>query len=629
MRKALSLALSLALLPWPSSAMAGLWREAGPVVSVKPEGLELPPPGAGLPQASEPLLDAASIPSAASPEGLAAPGLALPLGPAQPQASARAAEASLSPLGRAGLGAALAREPAAPAPREFSRWSDFWSGKASRARTAAAEEKPAASPTAPATAQPALGAFAGGRPPRHKRAGLPRAAALLGAAVPAVNVAAAPSSHWALLPLLKASPLLFGTAVLAATYAASKLVAWAINRAARRNHWNDDDADTARFLGTLATWSAGAAGALYLTQPHWISEVFLLAASLAARKIVTNLLYGIVFRVVQPFSTGDVVRINGNLLKVEGFLPQRMKFSVLGALAAAAPDSPPAGVTAIPLARLDPLGREQDDQGNRFVLASSLPPVSSPSPAQPVWWPQYSQLVGTPFTLYKDFDTLRSRQAPPLELMASLGRGLEQASASSAKSAVPLRRSLRRLAYAAAGLVAVKVAMLAWPAAALLAWPQAALIGYVFWLASNLLDGGLSALSKRNGWNARKTFWLKLLSRVAVLSLGAGTTLRSLGYNWRGVLTRLSVSLGLTTVMVSFLSSDLLGNLTQAVMTRFSRPFRIDDPLTVGAQAGRVAEMNLFYLVLRLAGGGYTLLPYSALESSGPQTWERPEGEAR
>ncbi|MDE2237946.1 MAG: mechanosensitive ion channel, partial [Elusimicrobia bacterium] len=184
-------------------------------------------------------------------------------------------------------------------------------------------------------------------------------------------------------------------------------------------------------------------------------------------------------------------------------------------------------------------------------------------------------------------------------------------------------------AYAAAGLVAVKVAMLAWPAAALLAWPQAALIGYVFWLASNLLDGGLSALSKRNGWNARKTFWLKLLSRVAVLSLGAGTTLRSLGYNWRGVLTRLSVSLGLTTVMVSFLSSDLLGNLTQAVMTRFSRPFRIDDPLTVGAQAGRVAEMNLFYLVLRLAGGGYTLLPYSALESSGPQTWERPEGEAR
>jgi small-conductance mechanosensitive channel len=641
-RKTLAILLSAAVV-LPASPVGAL---AAQVEAARGARVAVPAPVLPASAVSLPRLDAGTVPgyTPAAPLARTLPAQAAPLAPtlsaqAAPLSAAASATDQLAP-GHGDNAPAAKAAPAVAAQAQLRAAQKLLAPESGSRASSAGESREKAervwSGAAKREGESAVDLTAA-EPPSSSSSGLskpsraPRAAALLGAAaVPAPKAAGAAAglAGW-LLPLWhSAQPYVMGAAVLAGTYAAHRGVRWAVDRLAKRGKWDPNAADTARFVATIATWSLGAAVGLHLAGASTTALItgFGVAMSLAVKKSVGNLLQGVVFLVNRPFMVGEKIRIADTMYQVEDMQLQYVTMRVIGKLAADKPDPVPAGVKLVPMKELDPLGRDKDDKGYKWVLIRETSPGPAPREGvQQMARQKYSNLAGASITIYRPYSRdhhgiiathlgLIPKVKRPSLPVGQVLSALKETRGSLLRAALWMAVSLAFIP-----LLPVAKAFLAFKAVAILyPYVHGAAAFWATRQVSKFVDAFVPRLGAKLGWSRQAVIVTKLLAQAGVYFVGMSAAMRALGLEWRSVAT----SLGATAAAISFASSDMLGNLAQALQLRFDRPFNIGDTLRVGTDVGVVQEMNMFYVVLKVADGSHTLVPYSVIDSSELDTFE-------
>ncbi len=618
-RRRLAALLSACLTLSPVLASAA---EAVRAVDALPRGVPLSPifvPVAPDLSITGPVADSLSSPLTAAPSAIPALPTALPSKaavavpkPAAVSKAEAAAQPPAQPTARAAAqaGGELARLPAAAQP---TAWSRFWSGARPTAETGEAVD---------------LSAGAAAPAPSRLAALMPAAAA--------VPLAPHFVPHWLAGTWHALAP--YGTAagVIGATYAAHRVVRGLINRGAKRGGWNPNTTDTVRFLATMATWGIGAAVGMKLAgmATTTLLTTFGVAMTLAVKTTVSNLMQAVVFLLNRPFVIGEKIRVDNRLFIVEDMQLQYVKMRALAQLVADKPDKTPAGFLLKPLAEVDPLGREIDDKGFRWALVRTNAPGPTPAEAGPTATAYtlftYSQLAGKALTLYRAYDRAHASGLSPqahLELMkAGLRRPpkLPVRKFYEALKAAPRGQLLRAAAWMLGAVALVPTVPLVQAHVGIhllniaFQWLHAGAIFLATKYAARFMDAFVPILARKLGWSQQSTVVAKLLTQVVVYFMGLSSGLRAGGLEWQSMMT----SFGVTAAAVTFASSDVLGNLAEALLLRFNRPFDVGATVRVGDAVGVVQEMNMFYVVLKVADKSHTLVPYSVIDGNDLGTFD-------
>lgn len=493
-----------------------------------------------------------------------------------------------------------------------------WEGSAPKAENAvpSVPSVPARTPALePASAQPRLAA-----------------AAAAGPIAAPMAAAASANHHWFAQILHSAQPYLMVGAVLGGTWAAQKLVRWVVDGLARRGKWNPNTTDSVRFAATLVTWLVGAGVGMKMAgmATATILATYGVAITLAVRKTVANLVQAVLILVQRPFVVGDTVRIGETMYKVEDMQLQFVKFRVVGKLVKDKPEKLEPGMAVKPLKDVDPLGRDADDKGNKYVVVRERVPgtQSSDGPVVEVERFKYNQLSDSPVTLYRPYQPAQLKKLEADKLKAALDvakRPLGKVvSAVQETGFWPLLRAFLWMAGAISliPLLPVIQGLIAWK---LLALAMPYVHGLAVFIATrnvaNFLGRLVPVLFKKFGRSPQAAVVARLGVELAVWGIGLSAVMRSVGVQWDTVVT----SLGVTAAAMTAAQTDVLNNFAQAFLLRLNRPFDIGDTVRVGGETGVVVEMGMFYVVLKPGDGVHTLVPYGAIDAKQLGTFEKLE----
>jgi hypothetical protein len=91
----------------------------------------------------------------------------------------------------------------------------------------------------------------------------------------------------------------------------------------------------------------------------------------------------------------------------------------------------------------------------------------------------------------------------------------------------------------------------------------------------------------------------------------------------RKIGTGLLTSAGIVSVIVGFAAQRSIGNLLAGFQIAFTQPIRLDDVLVVEGEFGRVEEISLTYVVLRIWDDRRLILPLNYFIEKPFQNWTR------
>jgi len=114
------------------------------------------------------------------------------------------------------------------------------------------------------------------------------------------------------------------------------------------------------------------------------------------------------------------------------------------------------------------------------------------------------------------------------------------------------------------------------------------------------------------------TVFIILLAFVAILM--QFEALRSIG-------TGILASAGLVGIIVGFAAQKTIGNLLAGIQLAFTQPIRIDDVIVVEGEWGRIEEITLTYVVVRIWDQRRLILPISYFIEKPFQNWTRESSE--
>ncbi len=115
---------------------------------------------------------------------------------------------------------------------------------------------------------------------------------------------------------------------------------------------------------------------------------------------------------------------------------------------------------------------------------------------------------------------------------------------------------------------------------------------------------------------------LKRILNVIIVILAAATILMSFD-RFRQIGTGILASAGLAGIVIGFAAQKTLGNLVAGFQIAISQPIRIDDVLIVEGEWGRVEEITLTYVVLRIWDLRRLIIPVSYFLDKPFQNWTR------
>jgi small-conductance mechanosensitive channel len=95
----------------------------------------------------------------------------------------------------------------------------------------------------------------------------------------------------------------------------------------------------------------------------------------------------------------------------------------------------------------------------------------------------------------------------------------------------------------------------------------------------------------------------------------------------RGIGTGLLASAGVMGIIIAFAAQSTLGNLIAGFQIAFAQPFRIDDVVIVEGEWGRIEEITLTYVVVRIWDQRRLVIPISYFISHPFQNWTRTTAE--
>ena len=197
----------------------------------------------------------------------------------------------------------------------------------------------------------------------------------------------------------------------------------------------------------------------------------------------------------------------------------------------------------------------------------------------------------------------------------------------------PLRWIIIALALSIAerGLVLAPWALATWQQAAGLLLP--ALIG---WLAIALVRALSDVVAIRNDISVadnlrarRKRTRVTILTRIAVFTILFLTVCMMLLSipGIRSVGVTLIASAGLAGLAVGAAAQPALKNLIAGIQLAFTEPIRLDDVLIVDGEWGRVEEIRLTYIVVRIWDDRRLIVPVSKFLEESFQNWTRTTSE--
>lgn len=466
--------------------------------------------------------------------------------------------------------------------------------------------------------------------------------------MPALAAAPLAAAHHALLPhwaspyLTMAKPLGTAGLVLGATYAVHRGVRLTIEKLAKRGNWDPNVTDTVRFTGMVATWALGMGIGIHLAgvSATTVMTTYTVAITAAIKTMVTNLMYAVFFLMNRPFVIGDTVRMGDRLFHVEDMQLQYVKMRVLGQLTADQPATVPPGFVAKPFKEVDPLGRDADDKGNKWVTVRVNAPGETPAQPGPAATPfarmDYSYIAGNTMTLFRAYDHGHARKLDALRRLDAFASGLRDSRAKARDVLQSIKESPHGLIVkgvlwmlAAAALVPLMPIIKAHLAFQALGLILQAIHGLAVLMATRYAarfsDRFLTILGKKIGWGDQAAVVTKFLTQVVIYSIGLSSGLRASGLQWSSIFA----SLGVTAAASTLLYSNVLGNVGDAVRLRFSRQFRVGQTVRIGETVGVVKEMNMFYVVVQVGNDAHTLIPYSVIDSNYAETYDPAEGAPR
>ena len=188
-------------------------------------------------------------------------------------------------------------------------WSKFWSGSAQ----ARAEDGAAVDAAAPSQA-PAFGRGLSPAPEAREGVSQDVPAPYAGAAVAGVSLAGISLPAWASEALGVLLPYGEGAGVLAATWGATRLVSWGLEKLWKGRKWDRNLLIVTRMAATVVLWLAGATIALKVAGMDWSTlltglGVGGLAISMSVRKVLGNFIYGAMLLADHPFRIGERLKI--------------------------------------------------------------------------------------------------------------------------------------------------------------------------------------------------------------------------------------------------------------------------------------------------------------------------------
>lgn len=393
-----------------------------------------------------------------------------------------------------------------------------------------------------------------------------------GAVALAPAAAALPSlPHWASAVV----PYAEGAAVLAGAYGLTRLSRYVITKLATRFGWEQNTIVLARFITNVVVWTSGigvglaalgVSGTALLATFGAGGTAMALAVTLAVRDVAGNLFHGVHFLLSRPFTVGDKVTIG----KTTGVVHDlTLRYLVL-----------------------------QDENGG-FVLYT------------------YNAIAAAAVTLYGEYQTkeIRLKLSKPV-----FPRGLLRALRDAASPTLwkPILFSV--LAIAALSFfpllpVALKGTSVSWLAAAL-PYVKAGVVAFLTSSISRSIKAAVERLAVRYEWTRPVTTVLKLGAAVLTWIVGGSFLLNAAGVSWAWVAGTLSLS----TVLVSIAVNDYVSAVFQGAIVLALKPFQVGDRVKIGEHEGVVVDINLKYVVLKLDGESFMLIPHSVVKDSAIST---------
>ena len=133
-------------------------------------------------------------------------------------------------------------------------------------------------------------------------------------------------------------------------------------------------------------------------------------------------------------------------------------------------------------------------------------------------------------------------------------------------------------------------------------------------------------LDARDNLEARKRFTqvriLKRIALVLIVVFTVGVILMSFD-RLRQIGTGLLASAGLAGLIIGFSAQKVLGNLVAGIQIAITQPIRIDDVVIVEGEWGRVEEITLSYVVVRIWDLRRLVVPISYFLENPFQNWTR------
>lgn len=386
------------------------------------------------------------------------------------------------------------------------------------------------------------------------------------------SVAALPAlPHWASAVV----PYAEGAAVLAGAYGLTRLSRYVITKLAARFGWEQNTIVLARFITNVVVWTSGigvglaalgVSGTALLATFGAGGTAMALAVTLAVRDVAGNLFHGVHFLLSRPFTVGDKVTIG----KTTGVVHDlTLRYLVL------------------------------KDENGAFVLYT------------------YNAIAAAAVKLYGEYQTKDIR----LKLLKPVfPRGLLRALRDAASPTLwkPIMFSV--LAIAALSFfpllpVALKGTSVSWLAAAL-PYLKAGVVAFLTSSLSRSIKAGLERLAVRYEWTRPVTTVAKLGASVLTWIVGGSFLLNAAGVSWAWVAGTLSLS----TVLVSIAVNDYVSAVFQGAIVLALKPFQVGDHVKIGEHEGVVVDINLKYVVLKLDGESFMLIPHSVVKDSAIST---------
>lgn len=400
--------------------------------------------------------------------------------------------------------------------------------------------------------------------PAKKPSFLARGAAALAPA----SVAALPAlPQWA----AAAVPYVEGAAVLAGAYGLTRLSRWAVTKLAERFGWEKNTVVLARFITNAVVWTAGVgvglsvlgvSGTALLATFGAGGTAMALAVTLAVRDVAGNLFHGVHFLLSRPFTVGDKVTIG----KTTGVVHDlTLRYLVL------------------------------KDENGGFILFT------------------WNSIAAAAVKLYGEYQTkeIRLKLRKP-----AFPRGLVRALRDAASPTLWKPILFSALAIAALSFfpllpVVLKGTAVSWLASAL-PYVKAAVVAFLTASVSRSIKAAIERLAERYEWTRPVTTVVKLGAAVLSWIVGGSFLLNAAGVSWTWVAGTLSLS----TVLVSIAVNDYVSAVFQGAMVLALKPFQVGDRVKIGDNEGTVVDINLKYVVLKLDGESFVLIPHSVVKDS-------------